>query len=281
MGVGSFVGYDGTRLSYHVVGEGAMVVCLPGGPMSASEYLGELGGLAGRVRLVRLDLRGTGESGMPSDVGSYRCDRLVDDVEGLREALGVAELNVLGHSAGGNLAVLYAARFPERVRRLVLICPSAYAVGIVATAEDRRAVLGLRAGEPWFGEASAAFERIAAGEGGAADWEALAPAVHGRWDEVARAHYAAGEKLQNVEAAGIFGSEGAYDPEVTRAALGRVTAPVLAIAGEFDTNSPPPLVTGLAGLFPNATQATLPGAGHFPWLDNPARLTEAISAFLR
>ena len=154
-------------------------------------------------------------------------------------------------------------------------------MGIVATADDRRAVLKSRAGEPWFAEASAAFERIAGGEGAERDWEALAPAVYGRWDEIAQAHHAAGEKRQNVEAARIFGSEGAYDPEATRRALAGLGAPVLAIAGEFDTNSPPPIVAGLASLFPNTTHLILPRAGHFPWLDNPAAFTKSIWDFLR
>jgi proline iminopeptidase len=52
------------------------------------------------------------------------------------------------------------------------------------------------------------------------------------------------------------------------------------LAGEFDTNSPPKVVAEFAALFPDTTLAILPGAGHFPWLDDPAWLVEKISAFL-
>jgi pimeloyl-ACP methyl ester carboxylesterase len=63
----AFTATDGTELAYHVAGEGEPLLCLPGGPMRASAYLGDLGGLARRRRLVMLDLRGTGDSGIPAD----------------------------------------------------------------------------------------------------------------------------------------------------------------------------------------------------------------------
>ncbi|HEY4849586.1 MAG TPA: alpha/beta fold hydrolase [Streptosporangiaceae bacterium] len=84
-------------------GEGIPVICLPGGPMQDSVYLGELGGLSARRQLIVMDYRGTGQSGMPEDATSYRCDRLVDDVEALREHLGLDRLDLLAHYAGANL----------------------------------------------------------------------------------------------------------------------------------------------------------------------------------
>ncbi len=272
--------YDGTKLAYHVLGEGAPVVCLPGGPMQDSEYLGDLGGLSEHVRLVLLDPRGTGQSATPADPGSYRCDRQVDDVEALREQLGLARMNLLAHSGGTNLAVLYAARHPERIGKLVLVAPSPYAVGLTVTTDDRREVVRLRDGESWFGPASAAFERVNAGQATDGDWAALAPFTYGRWDAAAQANHARGETRRNNEAAGIYGSEGAFHPEATRAALATLGAPVLLLAGEVDVNSPPRVVAELAGLFPNATLATQPGAAHFPWLDDPAAFTSTVTSFL-
>ncbi|MER6593903.1 alpha/beta fold hydrolase [Micromonospora purpureochromogenes] len=74
--------------------------------MLASAYLGDLGGLSAHRSLVRLDLRGTGESAVPADPATYRYDRLVDDVDALRVHLGRDRIDLLGHSAGGSLAVL-------------------------------------------------------------------------------------------------------------------------------------------------------------------------------
>jgi len=99
-----FTAPDGTTLACHLRGEGEPLVVLPGGPMRASAYLGNLGGLDAHRRLALLDLRGTGDSSVPKDPSTYRCDRLVDDVEALRVHLGLERMDLLAHSAGGSLA---------------------------------------------------------------------------------------------------------------------------------------------------------------------------------
>lgn len=256
------------------------MVCLPGGPIQDSVYLGDLGGLSGSVRLIRLDLRGSGQSQVPADIASCRCDRLVDDLEALREHLGLDRMDLLAHSAGANLAASYVASHPERVGRLVLVTPSTFAVGIAATAEARREVIHRRQDEPWFGQVSAAFETIAAGRGTEDDWEAIVPFTYGRWDAAARAHYADMNQRRSTEAAAAFGADGAYDPDATRAALAGFGAPVLVLAGELDLAAPPRVVAELAGLFPNAKLVIQEGAGHCPWLDDPTWFTETIAAFL-
>src|SRR5882757_773432 len=96
-----FTAPDGTELAYRVVGEGEPLLCLPGGPMRASAYLGDLGGLSRHRRLIVLDLRGTGASGAPADPATYRCDRQITDVEALRAHLGLEHIDLLAHSAGG------------------------------------------------------------------------------------------------------------------------------------------------------------------------------------
>ena len=58
--------------------------------------------------LVRLDTRGTGHSELPADPASLRFDRLADDVEALREALGEQQVDVLAHSAGCLVAQAWA-----------------------------------------------------------------------------------------------------------------------------------------------------------------------------
>jgi len=277
----TFSAYDGTKLAYHLRGEaGTPIVCLPGGPMQDSAYLDDLGGLSAHCRLTLVDHRGTGQSATPADAATYRCDRLVDDVEALREHLGLARMNLLGHSAGTNLVVRYAARYPERIASLVLVTPSALAVGIGVTTEMRRETVRLRESEPWFAASSAAFERVNAGRPADDDFAALTPFRYGRWDAETQAHHAAGEARQNAAAAAIYGSDGAFQPDATRAAIATLAAPVLLLAGEVDVNSPPRAVAELAELFQNATFATLPGAGHFPWLDDPTWVTKAITSFL-
>ncbi len=272
----TFYAPDGTRLAYRTHGTGDPVLCLPSGPAD-SAYLGDLGGLSAHRRLIVPDLRGTGRSALPEDTSSYRCDRLVDDVEALRDHLGLPAMDLLAHCAGANLAAQYAARFPHRVSRLALITPSTRAVGIDITWEARRDLAQLRRNEPWFPAAFAALEAIGAGTG--SDVDAIAPFLCGRWDDRARRHHAAG-RPGNTEAAALFAAEGAFDPAATRAALAAFAAPVLLLAGEFDLNSPPRSAAEFAGLFPDASLVVQPGAGHSPWVDDADRFVAATAAFL-
>jgi pimeloyl-ACP methyl ester carboxylesterase len=275
-----FDGADGTRLAYHQAGEGRPLICVPGGPMQASAYLGDLGGLSAHRSLVLLDLRGTGESAIPADPTSYRCDRQVDDVEALRVHLGLDRIDLLGHSAGAALALLYTARHPDRVGRLVLLNPSPRAVGLEITDLDRRQVAELRRGEAWFPDAFAALERIWSGEATAADWTAIAPFTYGQWDAVAQAHLAREVSQTNADAAAVYYSAGALDPEATSASLARLRAPVLLVAGEYDVALPPKCAAEYAGLFGQAELAVQPGGGHYPWLDDPQWLVQTLAGFL-
>jgi proline iminopeptidase len=276
----AFAAVDGTELAYHVQGAGAPLVCVPGGPMRASAYLGDLGGLSAHRQLITLDLRGTGGSAIPEDSESYRCDRLVADVSALQDHLGLDRCDLLGHSAGANIAVQYAAAHPQRVSRLVLITPSARAVGLEPDIATRRRVARLRHGEPWYAGAAAAFERIAGGGDSEDDWEALVPFFYGRWDAAARAHAAADETQVNEAAARGFGAEGAFDPPAIRAAIAAFGSPVLLLAGGVDLQWPPQVVAAFAALFPVAKFIVQPGAGHYPWLDDAGWFVSAVTAFL-
>jgi pimeloyl-ACP methyl ester carboxylesterase len=274
----TFDAADGTRIAYHRCGEGSPLICVPGGPMRASTYLGDLGGLSAHRSLVLLDLRGTGGSATPADPATYRCDRLVDDVEGLRVHLGLDRIDLLAHSAGAAVAVLYAVRHPDRISRLVLVNPSPRVVGLDVTDADRREVAELRRGEPWFPGAYAAFERIWAGAPTPEDWAAITPFRYGRWDDAARAEVAAEAGQRNDAAAAAYYT-GADLAHV--GAIAGLRARVLLIAGEHDVALPPKRAADYAGLFPHAEVAVQPGGGHSPWLDDPCWLAMTVAAFLR
>ncbi|MFE0653446.1 alpha/beta fold hydrolase [Streptomyces sp. NPDC059534] len=280
----TFTAPDGTELAYHVSGSGSgdPLLCLPGGPLQDSAYLGDLGGLAARRPLVRLDLRGTGASGVPADPASYRCDRLVEDVEALRAHLGLETVDVLGHSAGANLAALYVTRYAERVGRLVLVTPGAAAAGLDTSGEERLAAARQpwREEEPWFAEAYAALEELAAERGSAAAFAAVAPFFHGSWDEAAQERQSEGHRLRNGEGAAVYGGEGAFEPAATRAVFAAFGRPVLVVAGEGDANTPVPTAAAYAALFPRAELAVLAGAGHFPWHDDARWFAETVGRFV-
>ena len=275
----TFTAPDGTELAYHVTGEGEPLLCLPGGPMRASAYLGDLGGLPGR-QLITLDLRGTGDSAVPADPATYRCDRQVADVEALREHLGLERVDLLAHSAAGDLAILHAARHPERVSALVLITARARALGVDFTVEHRGQAAARRTAEPWFPAAYGAFEAVWAGTATDDDWDAATPFFYGRWDDAARAHAALELEQTNEEAAEAYASHGAFDPAATRAAIAALRAPVLLLAGELDGGPLPRIAASIATLFPAAELVVQPGAGHYPWLDDPRRFARTVTEFL-
>jgi pimeloyl-ACP methyl ester carboxylesterase len=272
---------DGTRLAYHSKGEGHPLICLPGGPMQASSYLGDLGGLSAHRLLILLDLRGTGASAVPADPASYRCDRQVDDVEALRLHLGLDRVDLVGHSAGAAVAMLYAVRHPDRIGRLILINPSPRVVGVDVSVSDRREVAELRRAEPWFPDSFAALERIMSGNATAADRGAITPFMYGRWDAATEAYAAEAESQRNDEAAATYYSPGAPSPDVVRSGLGRLTARVLLVTGEYDVQLPGPRAVQYAKLFQHADLMVLPGGGHFAWRDSPAWLVRTLVSFLR
>ncbi|GAA2865461.1 hydrolase [Actinoplanes cyaneus] len=277
----TFTAPDGLRLALHRNGRGDPLVCLPGGPMQASAYLGDLGGLAAHRLLLIPDLRGTGDSEVPSDPASYRVDRQVADVEALREHVMLDRLDLLGHSAGATLALLYAVAHPQRVRSLVLVNPSPRAVNLEITDAARRAVAEERRAEPWFPEAFAALERVQAGQATPADGRALAPFIYGRWDAETQAYSAREAEQKNRVAAAAYYAEGDLDPEVVRRELARLAAPVLLITGAADLQLPPEHAADYAGLFPRAELAVVPDGGHFAWLDDADWFVQRIRGFAR
>jgi pimeloyl-ACP methyl ester carboxylesterase len=248
--------------------------------MQDSAYLGDLGGLSAYRQLIILDLRGTGRSAVPADPASYRCDRLADDVAALQDHLGLDSIDLLGHSAGANIAVQYAVRHPPQVRKLALITPSARSVGLGPDAAARRQAMNLRQSEPWFADGVAAFDRIQVGVGTDEDWQAMGPFYFGRWDAAAQAHWAAAETQVNEAAAEVFASEGAFDPAATRVALATLGLPVLVLAGGVDPQWPPAVLAEFVTMFPAGRYVEQPGASHYPWLDDAGLFAAAVTAFL-
>jgi len=274
-----FTSYDGTRLAYHLRGEGPPLLCLPGGAGRPSRYLGDLGGLSRHHQLVLLDNRGTGESDEPADPTTYRRDHLAHDVEALRRHLGLDRVDLLGHSAGAGIAMAYAADHPDRLHRLVLLTPALRAVGLTPTAQDWQRHRESRRDEPWYADANAALDVLNTDYGTPEALRAASPLLYGRWDATALAH--AHDTERSAPALQGYWADGAFQPGLTRRALMALTTPVLVYAAEHDPISPPYRCAELAELIPDATLVVQPDAGHYPWIDDPDHLRHEIGAFLR
>ena len=119
-----------------------------------------------------------------------------------------------------------------------------------------------------------------AGEMSMEAFRASRPFYYARWDEAAQAHATAGVSPRHQAAREGFFAGAAIDPPAARAALAKLTAPVLLYAGDQDPMVPPAAVREAAPLFNDATVIVQPGAAHFPWVDDPAAFAAAISPFL-
>lgn len=278
--MGNFASYDGLDLAYRVAGDGPPLVCLPGGPGRAAEYLGDLGGLDSSRKLILLDPRGVGLSSDPVDSATFRVDRLVQDVEALRAHLGLEQMDLLAHSAGANLALLYAAAYPERVSRLMLVTPGLGLIGIDGDEEEFAAALEQSAAEPWYPAARAALERIFNGDLSVEAFRASRPLFYGRWDGTAQAHATVGvaDRHQAARLGYFAGLD--LDPSAIRTALTKLSAPVLLLVGEADPMVTPTMARDAAQAFADARVVVQPEAGHFPWVDDPDGFAAAVSAFL-
>ena len=260
---------DGTTLTYRRLGMGEPLVCLPGGALRDPDYLGDLAGLASDHReLIIPELRKT------------RVDWLVADVEALRLELGLEQIEVLAHSAGANLALLYAAAHPKRISRLVLVTPGTRAVGLEVEDEDWDAILARRSAEPWFESATDALEALFEGKDSPENRLASAALWYGNWSAAAQEHAASDERQRTPHARTIYYKPGALNPPATVAALADFLAPTLILAGDLDLMVTPTCAAELCALLPGASVEVLPGCGHFPWVEYPEQFLKAVTAFL-
>src|SRR5580765_5480111 len=117
---GKYLTVNGAKLWVITVGQGDPLVIIPGGPGSAHIAYRVFDSLASTSMVVYYDAFGRGQSDEAKDVREYSLERDIEDIEGLRKALHVEMLNVLGHSYGGLVAQGYALKYPEHVKHLVL-----------------------------------------------------------------------------------------------------------------------------------------------------------------
>ena len=77
--------------------------------------------LAGKLRVIRRDMRGHGLSADPGPDHKWSADELLLDMKGFLDALGLEKVHYLGESIGGTLGIAFAVRWPERLKSLTLV----------------------------------------------------------------------------------------------------------------------------------------------------------------
>jgi proline iminopeptidase len=286
------VAVDGVRLWYRVAGTGPAdappVVFLHGGPGGNSHDFAAVQGplLEGSLRMVYTDQRGSGRSERPAD-GAYSIARLVDDLEGLRRAMGAPRISLVAHSFGATLALEYAAKHPERVARLVYVDGLWNAPEQCRARRDRLAALH-----------PAALARVLADtlrpdgtrlSDCELEFRALPPAEREAFNDAGLFHGEAARRLHaETNAASGLRNTGEMSRALFRQGLleyrftghDRVTMPVLVIVGRHDHQGGMEPQRALARLLPRARFVEFEDSGHFPYLEEPQRFAREVVDFL-
>jgi len=116
---------NGTKLFYEVMGSGTPILVLHGGPgLDHSYFLPQITPLAQHFKLIFFDQRASGKSDAHVDSTTMSVKTFVADIDGVRRALHLGKVNLLGHSFGGLLAMRYALAHPDRLNSLILVNPT-------------------------------------------------------------------------------------------------------------------------------------------------------------
>ena len=249
------------RISYLRAGQGHPLVLLHSLALAAEMWLPVLGDFLDGFEVIAIDLRGHGKSSY--DGADFSIGDLSDDVRLVMDSLNVKRAHFLGLSMGGCVAIHFAATNPSYVERLALCDTTAWYGPDAPTAWRARANTALTKPrllqipfqvDRWFGERFRRIEPRVVSHVVAIFLE-TAPEVH------AKACLALG----------------AFDD---RALLPSITAPTLAITGEDDDATPPPMGKLLGSEIPNGRFVLAKGLRHFAVIESP-NVRAAVKAHFR
>jgi len=248
--------------AYEVVGEGEPVVLIPGTFGDRRAWLKQVGALSGRFQLLLFDPRGTGAT---PDTGSpLTPDDLADDVVAAMDATGIERAHLVGHSLGAHLALLIAARWPGRARRVVAAAPTLFMDAYLLSVMD--AWEALARSDVSDHDLNLGLVLLAFGRG---TFERLVPAIVREMDRQPMARdtvrrYVECDRLQDL-----------------RGLAGRVEASVLVVCGSDDALPGPGQARAVARAIPGAQLEILSGLGHSPHIEAPPAFNRLVATFLK
>jgi class 3 adenylate cyclase len=261
------------NVAYQVVGEGPFdLIWVPGWISNVEEswevpeYAHFLRRLAAFSRLILFDKRGTGLSDRVSNDRLPTLEERMDDVRAVLEATGSERAAVFGASEGGNLSVLFAATYPERVRALVLL-----------------AVYAKRLRTPDYPWAPTAEERERESEmlerewGGEMDVSELAPRAA---DDPALMQRIATFFRRSASPGAAVALNRMNTAIDTRAVLPTISAPTLVLHRTGDLNVKVEEGRWIAGQIPGAKFLELPGDDHLAWIGDTDAVLDEVEEFL-
>jgi proline iminopeptidase len=271
---------NGVRLHYLVEGSGhpLYIPSLAGTPIYERTFSQRL---RGRLQLVFIELR-AGRADV-SDAATVTFERILDDLDTVRNELGHDRIAVLGHSHHSLLALGYAERFPAQTTHVITVGGAA---GNHDAAERTAAYWDLLASPERKNILAEQLARFAAHE--QPDWEFTQRMVaryvangprfwaDPRFDCTAlwEGHTNNAEIVQRFW--GVPGEFSRYDPSLS---FPKVTAPVFIAAGVWDFGDVPTNWQGVKELLPQHTYHAFEQSGHYPHYEEQARFDAALIAW--
>jgi len=248
---------------------------LHGGPgADHTAYKPHFSVLSNKMQLIYFDYRGQGRSAR-GDKETYTLENNVEDIEALRQYLGLDKIVVIGESYGGMVALSYAVRYPQNVSHLI----------VIATASDSRFLHRAQEileekGTP---EQKAVAQRVWNGtfenEMQMFEyWQLLMPmysvVFKANPNLTAKYHGIPSPDATNVAFRSFLRSYNVSDQ------LNKITSPTLVISGQDDWFCAPEFAEDIAKGIQNAELRILENCGHSVAVDQPEALFNAIAEFL-
>jgi 3-oxoadipate enol-lactonase len=248
---------DGAALTYDDEGPrdgGVPLVFVHGWTANRHRWDHQVAHFSGKRRVVRLDLRGHGES---SGAGVKTVEELARDLLALLDHLGIERCVLVGHSMGGMIAQTVALSHPERVERMILV----NSIGRMTYSRGRGLLMAASTLVPYKLFVATNIQR------------AFAPGYPR--DEI-RAYVKSSADTPREVVMTLYGAMRAFD---VLDRVGEIQAPTLMIHGYHDIQLPVRQMLRMAKAYPDATVRIL-DAGHELPVEKPAELTAAIDAFV-
>jgi len=285
---GNYALVNGAKLWYESEGKGEPIVLVSGGPGDPhAVYHPFFSRLAKTNRIIYYDPFGVGRSDRAKSSSEYHFSRDVEDIEGLRKALGLGAITVLGHSYGGMVAQAYALQYPESVKRLILI--DTFYSGAMWQANNDNANREIRNQYP---EVWAKLQALRARgiRSNAPEHQALyygVPLGLFYFHDASKAARLPKDPSNTEVYYAICGADADFEigGDIAgldfRPELGRLKMPVLILAGRFDRISMPALAAEFEKLIPEASFVIFEKSGHFPYIEEPEETFAVLREFLR
>lgn len=266
---------SGATIHVRVGGSGPAVLLLHGYGETGDMWIPLAAELARDHTVVVPDLRGLGLSSKPA--GGFDKKTQAGDVGGVMDALNVQQADVVAHDIGNMVAFQFAAQYPQRVRKLVLIDAPVPGVGPWDEVLKNPLLWHFRFGGPDMERLVAGRERIYLDR----FWNEFS-ASPDRFSKAARVHYAKLYALPGAMHSG-FAQFAAFDQDAidNRAYLasgGRLKMPVLAVGGQKSFG--PMMATVMRAASDDVTEGIVPDSGHWIMEENPAATTKLVRDFI-